>query len=408
MRHLPLILGLAGCVACGGRVEIDEPRVPDTMSQGGGAPVGPQMFVPPPDFTESSEATSHGLNARHDNLQPNDSVASPLHKAWAVTFEAAVGYPLVAHGRVYVVTRGTTLPSQTRLRALSVDGGAPLWGPIELADGPLDFAYDRERLFTVDSAGNLSAHDASTGGFEWTAALPGQSTFTSGPVAVGGTVYVNGAGLGGTTYAVDETSGRILWQTNTAEGSNGSVAVLGTRVYEAEACQHLSAFESTSGQRAWFHHGDCVGGGGVTPSIYGNWIWEIDRSEGNIVLDLAGNAHGAFIANQAVAFDQALVFYQQNNVLSAIDIASGAQRWTFQPPTAGSGGNQLCFGPVVAGKNHRAYAALGTSQIIELDAATGSTISADYAALGNSGCAAGLVVAEGHLFVPLGSELIAY
>src|SRR5262249_14501838 len=126
----------------------------------------------------------------------------------------------------------------------------------------------------------LAALDAATGNRQWSIQVPGQSFYQSPPVAAGGLVYVNGLGEGGTTSAIDEANGGIVWSAGTFDGSGGSVAVAGCVVYEAEACDQLSAFDAMTGALEWFHSGNCTGGGGSAPAVYGGLIWERDWAMG--------------------------------------------------------------------------------------------------------------------------------
>ncbi len=368
-----------------------------------------QAFTPPaPSSTTASEATNWALDAAHDNLQPNALVASPLQRKWTATFDGPVEFPLVAHQRVYAYARDSG-GGLLKLSALSVDTGTVIWGPVVIGGGSAGLVYDQEHLFAVDNNGNLSAIDASTGKQLWVTALTGQYDFTSGPVAAAGKVYVNGEGFGGTTFAVDGSSGKILWQKSTMDGSDGSVAVQGSRVYDAEACDQLYAFETGSGALDWYHQGTCVGGGGSTPSVYGNWIWEFDPGGSNIIIDAGGNLHGAFSADQPLSFDQGTVLYQKGQTLSAVDIATNVERWTFSPASMGGGNPNLCFGPVIAGKNHRIFIATDRVQLLELDEATGKLVSSDTLSADDFfGCAGTMAIAENQLFVPFADELFAY
>jgi hypothetical protein len=129
---------------------------------------------------------------------------------------------------------------------------------------------------------------------------------------------------------------------------------------------------------------------------------------------MGGNEHGAFDADQPLAFDQGMVFYQKAGVLSAVDVASNLQRWTFTRTKTTLDTTALCFGPVAAGQNHRVFVASSEPILFEIDDASGSIISTDM--LGPStlpgalqtGCPAPLAIAENRLFVPFANFLFAY
>src|SRR5262249_54711900 len=153
-----------------------------------------------------------------------------------------------------------------------------------------------------DKNGNLKALGVTSGQQVWATQLQGQSFYDSPPVAAGGMVYVNGLGVGGTTFGIDGATGATVWKAGTFDGSDGAVAVSGGVASEAEACDRLSAFAALTGHLNWFHSGNCTGGGGAAPAVYQGLIWERDWAMGNVIVDKNGKSVGSFSASAVPSF----------------------------------------------------------------------------------------------------------
>lgn len=347
----------------------------------------------------ASEATSFGINPAHTNGQPGDSVASPLVANWRVQFTGQVSYPLVTGGRVIVAAA----EAEPNVRALSVATGQLVWGPIVLG-GTVMIAYDQGRVFALNGTGVLTALDVTNGHSVWSVSLQGQGFFWSPPVATNGIVYVNGLGVGGTTFAVAESNGEVLWTANTFDGSDGTVAVYDGVVYEAEACDQLSAFDATTGVLQWFDSGNCTGGGGAAPAVYWGLIWERDWVSGDVIINSTGKSAGSFAANFVPAFSDGRVFYTSSGTLTAVDIQTNTLKWSF------AGDGTICTSAAVAGDGGQVFVGAQSGSVYELDATTGAQRSVGDAGTSVT-CSSetqSMAIAEGHLFVPAGSTLIAF
>jgi len=370
---------------------------------------------PPDAFTcpvGPSEATSFAINPAHDNLQPEDAVASPLAPAWTASFTGHIGYPLIAGGHVIVAAAET----QPNVRAFDLETGTIAWGPIVLGT-ELKVAYDACRVFALDVNGNVTALNATTGAQLWTTSLMRNRAyfFAAPPVGSGGLLYVNAEGIGGTTFALDEQNGSVLWSSGTFDGSEGAVAVVFPYVFDAEACDVLYTFDALSGNQVWLHSGGCTGGGGAAPAFHQDKIWVRDWSAGNAIITTSGGDYGSFAASANPAFNGQTVFYTASNAtssaLGAVDIQSGRLLWSF------SGDGQLCTAPVIAGRGGQVFVGSQSGNVYELDEATGLQISV-HAAGSPITCAdplpAGrgekdaMALGSGHLVVPAGNLLLVY
>jgi hypothetical protein len=349
--------------------------------------------------TVGGESSNYAINAAHTNAQPDSKVASPLAKAWSQNFADTLSYPLVAMNRVFVAAGG----SHPLVQAFELGSGTVAWGPLT-TDASVTLAYDEGRVYTLTKDGKLGARAGADGHSLWSTGLTGQFDFWSPPVAAGGWVYVNGLESGGTTYAVIGGTGQTRWTANTFDGSDGAVAVADDVVYEAEACDQLSAFEAPTLVLLWFAHGRCTGGGGSTPSVYQGKIWQRDWAEGNVIVDSSGHPHGTFAADTPPSFDGGIAFYMSKHTLTAVDLETSQVKWTFM------GDGRLCSSAAIAGRGGQVFVGSASGLVYELDEATGAVRSMDDAGAPVSCGAEGASMAVGgnHLVVSAGNNLVVY
>jgi outer membrane protein assembly factor BamB len=353
-------------------------------------------FVPPAD---AGPASGFAVDPAHDNASLGATVASPLTPVWSLDLEGGVGYPVIVGDNAIVAVQG----SEPTVRALVLDTGAVAWGPIIVGSG-VTLAAEGTRLFGLDSAGGLTAYDAKTGSELWSIQLEGQIDFDSPPVAYGGLVYINGLESGGTTYAVDEVTGEVIWTADTFDGSDGTVAVGGGVVYEEESCDQVSAFDPLTGERLWFHAGTCTGGGGAAPATYNGLVWARDAFGADIILDSAGNAKGSFEADVVPSFHDGTVFYVKSNTLTAVDIATSTVKWSF------SGDHGLCTSAVIAGAGGQVFVGSSTGNVYELneEAGTQTSVSDAGSAVTCGSETQSMALSATHLLVPAGGRLVVY
>jgi outer membrane protein assembly factor BamB len=292
---------------------------------------------------------------------------------------------------------------QPNVRALDIETGALVWGP-KVFGQAVTLAYDSGLVFVLDPSGNVIALDVATGAHVWAIQQTDQSFFSSPPVAAGGRVYVNGLGYGGNTDAIDEHDGKTLWSEMTFDGSKGCVATDGTTVYEAEACDQLSAFDATTGTLKWFHSSTCTGGGGAAPALHDGLIWERDWDVGNVIIDSNGKSVGSFAGSVGPAFHGDTAVYTSSNAVSAVSISADLLLWSF------GGDGKLCTSPVVAGGGGQVFVGSQSGNVYEIDEATGKQISVSNAGAPVT-CTTEMItmaLAENHLLVPAGNELVVY
>jgi outer membrane protein assembly factor BamB len=296
----------------------------------------------------AGEATTYQINPQHSGaavFQP--ALKLPLKQVWTRKFGGMTSYPLIAQGTVYVSVANSVSYGSV-VHALDEATGATIWSrPVAGTYWTSLIAYDSGRLFVVNFDGVLQALDAATGKQLRRTQLPGQYEFESPPTARDGVVYLNGAGVGVTLYAVLESNGTVLWSQTMVAGNWGSPTLSEDGVFVSFPCQ-VFEFDILTGVQRWNRNGGCDGGGGVTAALYDQLLFtsEINvnnSSTGYALLAFNGAVHGplgdlansnAYVRGVGVSYPPALqggygYLVNNTNVLVALEIPSLARRWTF-------------------------------------------------------------------------------
>jgi outer membrane protein assembly factor BamB len=363
-----------------------------------------------------SDAVAYQIDAHHDGRQAAGSLkTSTLTRKWHVTLggpggfdlEAGdVSYPLIAGGRVFVTVENSQSYG-SHLYALNAGTGAADWSVgLSGTYGFSALAYDGRALFALNYDGLLTAFSAGTGRELWSAQMPGQYAFTAPPTAYDGVVYVSGAGLGGTVYAVSEADGRVRWTQGVQNGDKSSPAVDSGGVFVSYACQQDYGF-SLRGHLLWHHSTSCEGGGGSTPVVAGTSVYARGAFDTPVILSKArGASTGTFATQTAPAFDSTNMYTLQNGNLVATDPTGSPDRWTFA-------NGKLVTAPVVIG--NVVFVGDSTGRVYGIAAGTGHRIWSGVAGstiIGpdeqNADVLIGLAAGGGLLLVPAGNALSAF
>jgi outer membrane protein assembly factor BamB len=359
-----------------------------------------------------SPATAYQVDARHDGDQTSSVLhATGLGKKWSRALggssTAAVSYPVIAGGRVFVTVENASSYG-TKRYALNATTGATEWS-VGLGGlyGFSALAYDGQRLFALNYNGVLTEFVASTGREVWSGQVPGQTSFDAPPTAYNGVVYVSGSGSGGTVYAISEADSRIRWEFSVENGDKSSPAVDDSGVYVSYACQQDYRFV-LSGRAGLHRSGNCEGGGGSTAVLYGNALYARGASIDTplVLVKTTLKQTTSFASKTAPAFGGTSMYTLQERNLVSTDQSGSPDHWTF-------GDGTLVTAPVVSGGIVFEGSSDGT--VYGVAAGSGSKVwsgQAGTSILGpdeqNADVLVGMAVGGGLLVVPAGNALTAF
>jgi len=173
-------------------------------------------------------ADRSGFNSGETTLSASN--LSQLGLSWRSTISnAPLSTPVVAGGTVYVGS------NDGNLYALNASIGAILWSGQTGASIPQSPAVDGGRVFVGSDDTNVYAFPTSCStpcAPLWATATAGR--ITAAPAVSNGVVYVGaGSGAEGDLWALDATTGAVLWTAHLPSAPNG-VAVANDVVYAAE------------------------------------------------------------------------------------------------------------------------------------------------------------------------------
>lgn len=160
----------------------------------------------------------------------------------------------------------------------------------------------------------ITAENAARLGLAWYLDLPGEATLQAAPVVVNGVLYFTGSY--GTVYAVEGTSGKLLWtfepkiwehnplKMNFGFGANRGVAYAHGKIFSAALDGRLFALDAKTGQKLWETE--------TTDPKGGQTITGAPRAFGDKVMIGQGGAD-----------------FGMRGYVSAYDQATGKQVWKF-------------------------------------------------------------------------------
>ena len=361
----------------------------------------------------AQQARNFQIDATHTGAITTDHLTPPLRQRWVVDFGQAISYPLIADGRVFVTVRKPN--NGTTLFALDTMFGGVIWS-FDLGGNSQwsGTCYENGRVFAVNGGGLLRAFDAATGSVIWNVQLPGQFVFSAPPTVSDGVIYTSGAGSGGTVYAVNASSGAVLWTRPVANGDKSSPAVTADGVYVSYSCPNVYNLNPTTGALIWQFSTGCSGGGGKTPALYNGRLYVRDFSD--VILDSqTGTVVGNYNAKNTPAFSGSRGFFLNGphsfgsfGTLQARDVNTNSVLWSF------SGDGTLQSAVLVV--NDYVYVGSAQGRLYAVDAATGQQAwvttagsSIPYVDEQNtSQPLTSFAAGEGLLVVPTNTTLVAY
>lgn len=378
--------------------------VVDPALPAGTAPVAVSIQAP------SIDAVAFQINASHSGTINFASASLPTASAWSVTLDGPPSYALIAAGKVYVTV---SIANNSELVALDQSTGATVWGPIVIS-GPANAAYDADTVFVVSGiAGNpglMQAFDAATGQSTWSTALTGQYGFSSGPTAADGFVYTDGAGSGGTLYAINESNGATAWTQEVNNGDDSTPAITADGVYVAFPCW-IYDFRPATGETIWFQDTGCDGGGGGTTLVANGVLYAptgAGTNNGETLTAENGSVLGSYVSDNVPAIGATMGFFLQSGTLRGINLSSNFVIWSF------AGDGNLTTSPILV--NQYVFIGSTSGNLYALDASTGQQLwSTNLGAALPQGARydtsiplSGLSAGDGLLLVPAGNTLTAF
>lgn len=355
----------------------------------------------------SNRAVTFQQDSRHSGSAVGTGVTPPLRRRWARSTNGVMAAPLIADGKVFVVT-ATANQLGSELHAFDSATGDALWGPVPLADyDRATAAYDAGTVFALVEDETLRAFDAQSGVARWTFHFPRQTIYSSYPVARDGLIFAMGDGQGATVFAIDQATGTLRWEADADTGSSSTPAVTEDGVFIDSGCGYSYRFNAGNGNRVWSTSGNCYGGGSDTVAIHGDRAFMRDGLYR--MLDIrSGERLGRFDSSFIPAFWNETAIFRtyggRDRGVRAVDLKSGAMLWSFSfDPFADDGGitteSHIVDGIVYIGDKR--------GVVHGIDIETGKVVWSD-----DTGQSVQVFrpfnAAEGILVVPVGFALFAY
>jgi outer membrane protein assembly factor BamB len=349
----------------------------------------------PPTWSSGTEATTYQVDSAHTGEQPDDRLPLPLCQRWSHDLGGNTGYAVVSDGLVYVISIGA---QGRQLWALDQYTGATRWGPTVLGDTYFwaALAVGGGSVFALSDNGNLVAFDAHTGQQRW---IQQVGSTESSPTVSESSVFVS---VHLQVKSLDVTTGATRWARSVANGDMSSPAVSGDLVSASFACNQAYGF-SFAGTQCWHATNSCSGGGGKTTTIHGGRVFTRDFM-GNLILDGAtGTLMGNYTSQFIPAFAADTAIFSSASNTQGVALSNNQVKWN---------ASGVLAAPVVMG----AHVVLPTTTgLIVLDAQSGVEVGRTTLTVIHgtdeqnvSSPFAGLNAANGMLFVPVGTTVIAY
>ena len=241
-----------------------------------------------------------------------------------------VHYSPVANGGL--VYFGALQDGGRKVHALDSMSGEQVWvaqAPYPF-DAELTVAVAGGMLFTRDNFGEFYALDASTGELVWSfsAGMGAESS----PAVVDGVVYLTAVN---TAYALDESTGELVWSYDTERlPARDFPAVLADGAYYFSPDDYIYALSTTTGEPRWSYQADSMvntapvaAEGMVYAGSESGRFYALDAVTGELVWSRESMEWG--LQSPAVV-DGVLYAESSDGHLRALDAATGEDIWQFQ------------------------------------------------------------------------------
>ena len=309
---------------------------------------------------------------------------NPFHKDSANKIKAAEGerIPLIAFNQKLEVAdalkgQGFFIPDPEAVAAWPQAGGPPdQWIPNLAAASQFTVAWRKNfgqassrkvfvtappvaadgRVYVMDAEARVSAVDASTGATIWKVDLAERSkrdrdAFGGGVAYDGGRLYVTSGFR--FVAAVDASNGKVIWRTRVDTPIHGAPTVMSGRVMAINVDDEFETFNADTGAQDWTYQalteparilaassptpaGDTVVAGFASGELAalgasnGNEAWTLTLSRTSRTNALSEIRD---IAGRPVVYRGDVFAGSHSGVFAAVDLRSGASRWTLPVTT---------------------------------------------------------------------------
>ena len=302
--------------------------------------LGLMAFTDHPATAQSS--VTFQINAEHTGAARfAQGFKAPLQRVWSrtlgetyVRYPTRISYPVIANGRVFVIVAAVSPSQDRRLFALSAANGEILWSKrVDHRMSPPTLALGTDHLFVVTGGGRVQALDPGTGTQLWTTVLKDQYHFRHPPTPRGQRLYIGGSGSGGTLFALNQRTGRLIWKQNLITQFFGSPTVTKDAVFMAYP-GGLYKFASGTGALSW-HQRFPGGGGGGTAPVYSNVMYAlVYASVEENPISLFDTGSGQYLTkipgiHRPPAFSGGVGYFAKLDRLIAWDVTTRQTLWEF-------------------------------------------------------------------------------
>jgi outer membrane protein assembly factor BamB len=349
--------------------------------------------------TTAPAAPTFQGNPAHSGISPA-LVHPPLRSRWTKSLPGKAMFPVVADGRVFVVTNDVGI---MRLHAFEVATGQPLWFRTFSAGDQGQIGYGSGRLFAVTENCTVLSLDPASGGTRWVAKeFADEYSCTAPPVVRKGTVFVVAAAATGVVTARNALSGRFLWRRTTGVSAQYDAAVATPDAVYVSGLVDVRAFRY-DGTRLWAVR--CCGQpppGGMAAYYRGRLY--VRHGAGVLSAD-TGEQVGELASEAAFAFAGDAGLRLAGGDLEAVDLATGTVRWTYSSPA------NIVIAPLVV--NGYAYVGAKDGQLTALRTSDGHPVWTTQAPARITGSElifehVGFAASHGVLVVPAGRKIVVY
>ena len=307
----------------------------------------PRVTPTVPLDTQLASETVYVINASPVAIAPSGWALTALNAQtgavrWKLPTAGMIGRPVVANGVIYFA------PQDGYIYAVDAATGHMRWRfqrtvNVSTRVGIDGYpALDGDSLYVASDGGTVYALDAQTGKERWLFTLPDSKGHIYAAPAVGqGKVFISSGNGTNAFYALDEATGKIIWQRSEPQGFDGYPLLLGNTVYVgADGYTQASfyALDAATGKIRWqFQGNDSVitrpafDGANVFIGALDSSLYQVNAESGkvgwHVTLASSDNLPALPTGAAPTVADGVVYVGGESGVVEALDAATGAVRW---------------------------------------------------------------------------------